>query len=307
MAIGHYHVPNMIEIEGIENFQGRILHSHEFRGADEFIDMNLLIIGGGFSADDIALQCHKFGARSIVISSRRGAVGYKWPATIRQYPMIKQIEKQKIHFNDGSVIDNIDAIIICTGYRHSYPFMEKSLRLKCGITDLVPTNLYKSIFWIDQPFLAYLGTPRQAYSFPMFDAQAALVCDVFLGRIRLPSAMEQRQDVDHWLACERAMSPITFDSISDFQTDYIEDIHNLLRTVDPHRSLFNYDLVKSSKVSKKYFQDKVNDILNYRCQCYPSVIGEQQQNLVQVTQSWIENKDDSMDRFLEYYRKRFPS
>jgi len=62
VATGHYHAPNMINIDGLDQFPGRVLHSHEFRRADEFVSLNLLVIGGSFSADDIAIQCYKFGA-----------------------------------------------------------------------------------------------------------------------------------------------------------------------------------------------------------------------------------------------------
>ncbi len=54
MATDHYHVSNMINIDSVDQFPGRILHSHEFRGVD------VLIIGSSFSADDIALQFYKF-------------------------------------------------------------------------------------------------------------------------------------------------------------------------------------------------------------------------------------------------------
>ncbi|CAF5091005.1 unnamed protein product, partial [Rotaria sp. Silwood1] len=70
VAIGHYHVPNMINIDEVNQFPGRVLHSHEFRGADEFVGLNLLIIGGSISAEDIASGCYKFGAQSVIISSR---------------------------------------------------------------------------------------------------------------------------------------------------------------------------------------------------------------------------------------------
>jgi trimethylamine monooxygenase len=108
--------------------------------------MNLLVIGGSFSADDIAVQCYKFGARSVIVSTRQGPVGYKWPAEIKDAPTLVRMEGRKAHFKDGSSVDNIDAIIICTGYRHSYPFLAKQFRLHCGITEFVPPNLYKSIF-----------------------------------------------------------------------------------------------------------------------------------------------------------------
>ncbi|CAF5014846.1 unnamed protein product, partial [Rotaria sp. Silwood1] len=116
-ATGHYHVPNMTNIDGVDRFPDRVLHSHEFRGADEFVGLNLLLIGSSFSGIDIVLQCYKFGARSVTISSRREPIGLKWPAEIKDAPRVVRIEGRTAHFKDGSSLENINAIIFCTGYR----------------------------------------------------------------------------------------------------------------------------------------------------------------------------------------------
>ncbi|CAF5047096.1 unnamed protein product, partial [Rotaria sp. Silwood1] len=189
-------VPNMTNIDGVNRFPGRVLHSHEFRGADEFFNLNLLLIGGSYSVDDIAVQCYKFGARSVTISARCRPFHYKWPTQVKEVPELIRMEGRTAHFKDGSSTDNIDAIIFCTGYRHSYPFMAKQFDLRCGVTEFVPGDLYKSIFWMSQPSLAYLDAPRQIYTFPMFDIQAALVRDVFLGHVKLPDCTHWQKDVD---------------------------------------------------------------------------------------------------------------
>lgn len=77
VASGHYTSPNMPDFEDLSQFSGRVLHSHDYRGADEFVDKNVLVIGGSYSAEDIAMQCYKFGARSITISYRSFAMGFK--------------------------------------------------------------------------------------------------------------------------------------------------------------------------------------------------------------------------------------
>jgi trimethylamine monooxygenase len=61
IASGHYSVPNMPDFEGISLFPGRVLHSHDFREADEFLNQKILIIGEGYSGEDIAIQCY-FGS-----------------------------------------------------------------------------------------------------------------------------------------------------------------------------------------------------------------------------------------------------
>ncbi|CAF4632440.1 unnamed protein product, partial [Rotaria sp. Silwood2] len=40
-------------MDEINELLGRILHSQEFHGANQFSDLSLLIIGGGVSSNDI--------------------------------------------------------------------------------------------------------------------------------------------------------------------------------------------------------------------------------------------------------------
>jgi trimethylamine monooxygenase len=51
---GHFHVPNVPYFDGIEKFQGRVLHSHDFREACEFTNQRIMVIGASYSAEDIA-------------------------------------------------------------------------------------------------------------------------------------------------------------------------------------------------------------------------------------------------------------
>jgi trimethylamine monooxygenase len=77
-------------------------------------------------------------------------------------------------------------IIFATGYLHSFPFLEESLKLKTARNSFYPDGLYKGVAWIKNTRLFYLGMQNQHYTLPMFDAQASWVMDVVLGYIILP-------------------------------------------------------------------------------------------------------------------------
>ncbi len=69
VATGHFWTPNMPYFEGLEAFPGRILHAHDFRDALEFKDEDILLVGSSYSAEDIvAIQCYKYGTKSVTIS-----------------------------------------------------------------------------------------------------------------------------------------------------------------------------------------------------------------------------------------------
>ena len=123
VATGHFHVPNLPYFPGFEKFEGRVLHSHDFRDAVEFKDSRVLIVGSSYSAEDIASQCYKYGCKDIVCSYRTKPMDFDWPKEIRNVPLLEKVEGKTCTFKDGSTKD-VDAIILCTGYKHHFPFME---------------------------------------------------------------------------------------------------------------------------------------------------------------------------------------
>ena len=66
----------------------------------------------------------------------------------------------------------IPSIIQCTGYLHSYKFLEDKLRLKCPNV-LYPPSLYKGTVWLNggNNKVLYVGAQDQYYTYTMFDVQ----------------------------------------------------------------------------------------------------------------------------------------
>ena len=130
VASGHFSTPNVPEFPGFDTFNGRILHAHDFRDAREFADKDILIIGTSYSAEDIGSQCWKYGCKSVTVSHRTAPMGYDWPDTWEEVPLLERVEKKTAHFRDGTSKE-VDAILLCTGYLHHFPFME-DLSSGCG-------------------------------------------------------------------------------------------------------------------------------------------------------------------------------
>ena len=68
VSTGHFSVPFIPEYEGMNSFLGRIMHSHDFRDAEEFRGKDVIVLGSSYSAEDVALQCNKYGAKSVTVS-----------------------------------------------------------------------------------------------------------------------------------------------------------------------------------------------------------------------------------------------
>ena len=119
-------------------------------------------------------------------------------------PLRAKVEGKTATFKDGSTKE-IDAVILCTGYKHHFPFMPDALRLKTA-NRLCSDSLYRGVVWEANPKLFYLGMQDQWYTFNMFDAQAWYARDVILGRQEIPSAEEQKADFDAWRAREGTLN-----------------------------------------------------------------------------------------------------
>ncbi|WP_312915611.1 NAD(P)/FAD-dependent oxidoreductase [Stenotrophomonas sp.] len=285
VATGHFSTPNAPFFEGVDRFPGRVLHAHDFRDACEFADKDLLLVGSSYSAEDIGTQCYKYGAKSVTFSYRSAATGYDWPAAFEEKPLLQRVEGNTAHFIDGSSKD-VDAIVLCTGYQHHFPFLPDALTLRTR-NRLYPGDLYKGVFWIDNPKLIYLGMQDQYYTFNMFDAQAWYARDVILGKMALPTTEAMRADSEAWLAREEATTSAEQDI--DFQTDYVRDLLDATDYPD-----FNVEAVAT--LFKQWKHDKKEDILGYRNYSYRSVLTGTLAPLHHTP--WMQAMDDSLEAFL---------
>ena len=143
-------------------------------------------MGTSYSAEDIGSQCWKYGCKSVIVAHRTAPMGFDWPENWKEVPALVKTVGNKAFFKDGSK-NEIDAIILCTGYQHHFPFLPDDLRLKTA-NRLATADLYKGVVWTKNPKLFYLGMQDQWYTFNMFDAQAWYARDLILGKIKLPSS-----------------------------------------------------------------------------------------------------------------------
>jgi len=285
-ACGHFHIPNVPEFEGFSSFGGRVMHAHDFRDALEFKDKDILVVGTSYSAEDIASQCHKYGCKSVTISYRTAPMDFHWPDSFEQVPLLVKVEPDNtVHFKDGSK-KKVDAIILCTGYLHHFPFLSEDLKLQTT-NRLWPLDLYKGIFWEHNPQLMYLGMQDQFYTFNMFDAQAWYARDYILGKITLPSKEKMTADSLQWRAREEQLK--NDEEMIWFQGDYVQ--HLIGATDYP-----SFDIEGVNKTFMEWEHHKHENIMNFRNNSYKSLMTGKMSP--QHHTSWVEELDDSMEAYL---------
>ena len=291
VATGHFSTPNMPYFEGVQDFPGIIMHAHDFRGADQFKDKDVLLIGSSYSAEDIGVQSYKHGAKSVTISYRSQPLGMDWPEGMKEVPLLEKFEGDLGYFSDGTS-QRFDAVVMCTGYQHKFPFLPDELRLKTA-NCLYPENLYKGLVFNKLPNLLYLGMQDQYYTFNMFDAQAWFARDIMQGKIKLPNEEQRNDDIKLWM--ERSAANKNHDDEVDFQTDYVKDL--IAATNYP-----SFDLDAVAVLFKQWLKDKDENILEYRDKTYTSVItGTKAEKHHTV---WLDEMDDTFERFLSIGPKK---
>jgi trimethylamine monooxygenase len=285
-ATGHFSTPNVPQFKGFDKFQGRILHAHDFRDAMEFEDQDILIIGTSYSAEDIGSQCWKYGAKSITVSHRTAPMGYEWPDNWQEVPLLTHVDGKTAHFKDGTTKD-VDAILLCTGYQHHFPFMENALRLRTA-NRLASSDLYKGVALISDPDMFYLGMQDQWFTFNMFDAQAWWVRDAIMGKIAIPGRTEMEADIAERVAREDK-GENDYDAIQ-YQGDYVKEL--IGETDYP-----NFDVEGACNAFKEWKGHKKAGIMTFRNNSYTSVITGTKAPKHHTP--WEDALDDSLEVYLQ--------
>ena len=259
VASGHHWDPRWPEYPG--RFEGEYLHSHHFKTAAPFAGKRVLVIGGGNSACDIAVETARVSATT-GISMRRGYyfvpkflfgipsdvmhARVEWlPRGLRapllrtllwlsvgdferyglekpdhefmaSHPVVNSellyfIRHGRIHprrdvlgfkgctvrFKDGRS-EEYDAVIACTGFRISFPFLPP------GLIDLSKAEvpLFLRCFPLEVPNLYFVGLLQPVGCiWPLSELQGALVANHIAGRYRLPPDLRSRvRDLNDWTA-----------------------------------------------------------------------------------------------------------
>jgi trimethylamine monooxygenase len=285
-APGHFSTPNVPQFDGFESFKGRVLHAHDFRDALEFKDLDILIVGTSYSAEDIGSQCWKYGAKSITVSHRTAPMGYKWPDNWAEVPLLTHVDGNTAHFKDGSS-RHVDAVLLCTGYQHHFPFMAEDLRLKTA-NRLASADLYKGVAWVDNPALFYLGMQDQWFTFNMFDAQAWWVRDAIMGRIDMPDRAAMEADVVDRVAREDAGED-DYDEIW-YQGDYVKELID--ETDYP-----TFDVEGACQAFKAWKGHKKAGIMTFRDNGYKSIMTGTMAPKHHTP--WKDALDDSLEVYLQ--------
>ncbi len=185
-------------ITGLDNFKGTVLHGQVYRNPTPFHSQSVLVVGSSLSGIDIAIEIASV-AKTVYLSQRRKTYTIKGPVGKNIVPVSKSLcieEDGLVLLQDGQKL-SVDSIVLCTGYKYNFPFLSN----ECGIT--VENNrvqhLYKHIFNIHYPSMAFIGIQVKVLAFFNMDMQVKAALSVFAGKHKLPEkhAMLKDEEEDY--------------------------------------------------------------------------------------------------------------
>lgn len=191
---GHFHSGFIPNYEGSNVFQGKQMHSHDYRSPDVFKDETILVIGGNFSGVDIVQQ------------TARHAKSVTWSHHLKKEPdmrgfgenVVRKPDVLKLCENDVVFIDDttsqFSTIIYCTGYEYKFPF----LSVDCGIStcDGFVQPLYKHCLNINRPTMGFIGLANLVCPNQLFSLQSRFCLSFITGKKESPSKQEMLEDFE---------------------------------------------------------------------------------------------------------------
>ncbi|KAK3319463.1 hypothetical protein B0T19DRAFT_478607 [Cercophora scortea] len=234
VASGHYWVPYIPAIEGLEEFEkarpGSVLHSKHFRGNEWFKNKRVVVVGASVSGADIAFDlANSNTAQSPVhtvtightANGYFGGEAFNHPR-IQNHPSVKRVECRTVHFIDGNSVTNVDYIIFGTGYSWTLPFLPQ-----VAVRNNRVPELYQHVVWQQDPTLLFIGAVGAGLTFKVFEWQAVLAARVLAGHATLPPVTTMKE----WEAARikaRGDGPNFTVIFPDFE-DYFETLRILAR------------------------------------------------------------------------------
>ncbi|KAI8425139.1 hypothetical protein MSG28_006975 [Choristoneura fumiferana] len=183
VGTGHHSKPHRPVIPGEDLFNGTIIHSHDYRVPDPYINRKVLVMGGGPSGMEIGLLVADVASRLVHSHHSPAPFEAHFPPHYVKKADVKEFKENGVVFVDGS-FEEVDDVIYCTGYEYDYPFIDSSSQLTISTHSVIP--LYKYMVNINEPSMFIMGLVVRACLVAAIDAQARYATALIKGNFTLP-------------------------------------------------------------------------------------------------------------------------
>eukprot|EP00760_Papus_ankaliazontas_P010102 PhM_4_TR14203/c0_g1_i2/m.70144/K00485/FMO; dimethylaniline monooxygenase (N-oxide forming) len=199
------------------NFRGTVLHSLSYKRPRGYANTRVLVIGSGPASFEIGMEVYEAGASEVVHCLRPDAALRVYFKQNKVYNTRRGITKylfsevsgfdengRDIIFEDGTVLKDVDHVILATGHDLKMPFLPEDVE-----SDIIsrddPThtrNLIHDILYAHNPTLAVVGATKDPLvPFTLREYQARYIAAIFGQKIPLPNLqLEERKKEEEVVA-----------------------------------------------------------------------------------------------------------
>ncbi|KAK6192672.1 hypothetical protein SNE40_004106 [Patella caerulea] len=225
---GHFVEPNIPEYEGFNEFKGLKIHGRDYRHAEKFKDKTILTVGSSFSGWEITLDVAPV-AKYIYLSHWKEHKATKFPQNVELVTGVNKFTANGVILTDGREL-TVDAVILNTGYKHSFPFLGPD----CGIEmtkDNTVRPLYKHTIAIRNPSLLFMCIFDWVLPFICMSLQARFIKAILEETLKLPPEEEmiQAEEAELQRVLDRGWPKRYLHRLDEFQFEYFDDLTNQMQ------------------------------------------------------------------------------
>ncbi|CAD5120538.1 DgyrCDS9104 [Dimorphilus gyrociliatus] len=322
ICTGRNSSPNIVNLKGSDDFQGRIIHSYQYKNWKKYEDKRVVVVGSLNTGLDIACELSRV-CNQVFLVSRKGqwilprllegkptyaSVSSRFkgfllgtlPLSVINFirkikhnsyfdhellglkpefepsdktgtglnceiaarlicgrvmlkPKIERLHQRSVEYEDGTVSDTIDEIILCTGYNNQCPILNTISDIEGKINNET-TDLYRLMFPITdyEPTIAVVGL----FGVPggvagVSEMQSRWICNVFKKTITLPNKSYMKKKVKEF---QSAMKKRYKHGAEPFNyISYIPTMNTLASEIGCKPNFWKLFLTKPKLAFKLYF------------------------------------------------------
>ncbi len=128
-----------------------------------------------------SLRCHSGGYLGL---------DAEFPERVKAVSVVQELKEHSFTLPNGEEY-NIDSILLCTGYKYSFPFLPERYQPMTSAWSEDEqfqrlSRLYKMTVHVDDPTLLFVGMTKYAANFPFYHFQSHFAAAILLGKVSLP-------------------------------------------------------------------------------------------------------------------------
>ena len=230
-------------------------------------------------------------------------MGYGWPKEIEERPLLTHVEGSTMFFEDKSSAE-VDVILMATGYKHHFPFLNADLRLESE-NKLWVEALKNGVMSNKNDQLYYLSMQNQFYTYVMFSCETRYVRDLIMGRVDPATPLKD--------CSGKTFTNADFSKIQDEMTNPLEGVAMQGKYCECLMEATGYgkefvDPVKYTQGINQTFADwvgyKVKDIMTFRNYGHASLVTGKQSPCPHPTKTWVLSKNaDSVQYYVALHKE----